>query len=139
MIRNMISKGKINHVNRLLNRHWTIEGFVKRGEKRGRVIGFPTCKLCLKDYIIPQLGVYSAKIIIGKKTQRKGIVNIGYRPTFDKKKLILEAHIFGLKKNLYDKKIKIMLIKFIRHEKKFRNILELKKQIAKDIKIVKQV
>jgi riboflavin kinase/FMN adenylyltransferase len=56
-----------------------------------------------------------------------------------KKKLILEAHIFGLKKNLYDKKIKIMLIKFIRHEKKFRNILELKKQIAKDIKIVKQV
>ena len=69
----------------------------------------------------------------------KGIVNIGYRPTFEKKKLILEAHIFGLKKNLYDKKIKIMLIKFIRNEKKFRNILELKKQIAKDIKIVKQI
>ena len=135
----MISKGKINYVNRLLNRHWAIEGFVKRGERRGRIIGFPTCNLCLKDYIIPQLGVYSAKIIIDKKTQRKGIVNIGYRPTFDKKKLILEAHIFGLKKNLYDKKIKIMLIKFIRHEKKFRNILELKKQIAKDIKIVKQV
>ena len=74
-----------------------------------------------------------------KKTQRKGIVNIGYRPTFEKKKLILEAHIFGLKKNLYDKKIKIMLIKFIRNEKKFRNILELKKQIAKDIKIAKQI
>ena len=79
------------------------------------------------------------KIIVGKKTQKKGIVNIGYRPTFEKKKLILEAHIFGWKKNLYDKKIKIMLIKFIRHEKKFRNILELKKQIAKDIKIVKQI
>ena len=139
LIRNMISKGKINHVNYLLNRYWTIEGFVKRGEKKGRIIGFPTCNLCLKDYMIPQLGVYSAKIIIDKKTQRKGIVNIGYRPTFEKKKLILEAHIFGLKKNLYDKKIKIMLIKFIRHEKKFRNILELKKQIAKDIKIVKQI
>ena len=63
-----------------------------------------------------------------------------YRNTFlKKKKLILEAHIFGWKKNLYDKKIKIMLGKFIRNEKKFRNILELKKQIAKDIKSVKQV
>ena len=69
----MISKGKINHVNRLLNRHWTIEGFVKRGEKRGRIIGFPTCNLCLKDYIIPQLGVYSAKIIIDKKRKEKAL------------------------------------------------------------------
>ena len=87
LIRKMISKGKINHVNHLLNRHWTIEGFVKRGEKRGRIIGFPTCNLSLKDYVIPQLGVYSAKIIVGTKTQKKGIVNIGYRPTFEKKSL----------------------------------------------------
>ena len=71
LIRNMISKGRINHVKYLLNRYWTIEGFVKRGEKRGRIIGFPTCNLYLKNYIIPQLGVYSAKIVIDKKTQKK--------------------------------------------------------------------
>ena len=47
---------------------------------------------------------------------------------------MLEAHIFGLKKNLYDKRIKIMLITFIRREKKFKNIVQLKKQIKKDIK-----
>ena len=50
-----------------------------------------------------------------------------------KKKLRLEAHIFCLKKNLYDKMIKVMLIKFIRKEKKFKNIIQLKKQIKKDI------
>ena len=54
-----------------------------------------------------------------------------------KKKLILEAHIFGFNKNIYDKRIKIMLIKFIRGEKKFKNILQLKKQINKDIKDAK--
>ena len=66
--------------------------------------------------------------------KKKGIVNIGYKPTFGKNKLLLEAHIFGIKENLYDKTIKIMLLKFIRKEKKFKNIVELKKQIKKDIK-----
>jgi len=134
LIRKNIAKGKIDYANKLLGRFWTIEGVVKRGEKRGRKIGFPTCNLDLKNYIVPKLGVYSAKIIVGKKIKKRGIVNIGYRPTFGKNKLLLEAHIFGLKKNLYDKRIKIMLITFIRREKKFKNIVQLKKQIKKDIK-----
>ena len=134
LIRKNIAKGKIDYANKLLGRFWTIEGIVKRGEKRGRKIGFPTCNLDLKNYIVPKLGVYSAKIIVDKKTKKKGIVNIGYRPTFGKNKLMLEAHIFGLKKNLYDKRIKIMLITFIRREKKFKSIVQLKKQIKKDIK-----
>ena len=46
----------------------------------------------------PKSGVYSSVIIINKKIKKKGIVNIGYKPTFGKNKLLLEAHIFGLKK-----------------------------------------
>ena len=72
-----------------------------------------------------------------KIQKKKGIVNVGYKPTFGKNKLLLEAHIFGFKNNLYDKTIKIMLLKFIRNEKKFNNITELKKQINKDIKVAK--
>ena len=117
----------------MLGRYWTIEGKVIRGEKRGRSIGFPTCNLDLGNYIIPKVGVYSSIVVINKKIKKKGIVNVGYKPTFGKNKLLLEAHIFGLKKNLYDKSIKIMLIKFIRKEKKFKNIIQLKKQIKKDI------
>ena len=138
LIRKNIAKGKIDYANKLLGRFWTVEGVVKRGEKRGRKIGFPTCNLDLTNYIVPKLGVYSAKIIVDKKTKRKGIVNIGYRPTFGKKKLVLEAHIFGLKKNLYDKRIKVMLIKFIRKEKKFKGINQLRKQIKLDLKVAKQ-
>ena len=134
LIRKNITKGKINYANKLLGRFWTIEGVVKRGDRRGRKIGFPTCNLDLESYIVPKLGVYSSKVIVGKKIKKRGIINIGYRPTFGKNKLMLEAHIFGLKKNLYDKRIKIMLITFIRREKKFKNIVQLKKQIKKDIK-----
>ncbi len=137
LIRKNITKGKINHANKMLGRFWTIEGVVRRGEKRGRKIGFPTCNLDLTNYIVPKLGVYSAKIILDKKTKNKGIVNIGYRPTFGKNKLLLEAHIFGLKKNLYDKRIKVMLIKFIRKEKRFKSIIQLKKQIKIDIRKAK--
>ena len=137
LIRNKIKNGKIEYANKLLGRYWTIEGKVQRGDRRGRTIGFPTCNIDIKNYIVPKLGVYSAKILIGNKTKKKGIVNVGYRPTFGKKKLILEAHIFSFNKNLYDKRIKIMLIKFIRGEKRFKNILELKKQIKKDIKDAK--
>jgi len=137
LIRKNIAKGKIDYANKLLGRFWTIEGVVKRGEKRGRKIGFPTCNLDLKNYIVPKLGVYSARIIVGKKIKKRGIVNIGYRPTFGKNKLLLEAHIFGMKKNLYDKRIKIMLIKFIRKEKRFKSIVQLKNQIKRDIRNAK--
>ena len=133
MKRKNIKRGKINFANKMLGRNWIVEGTVKRGEKRGRKIGFPTCNLNLVNYIVPKSGVYSSKIIINKNIKKKGIVNIGYKPTFGKNKLLLEAHIFDLKKNLYDKSIKIMLIRFIRKEKKFKNIIQLKKQIKKDI------
>ena len=137
LIRKNIKDGRIKNANKMLGRFWTIEGIVGKGEKRGRKIGFPTCNLDLSNYIVPKLGVYSALVIVGKKIKKKGIVNIGYRPTFGKKKLILEAHIFGLKKNLYDRSIKVMIIKFIRKEKKFKSIIQLKKQIKKDIRNAK--
>ncbi len=138
LIRKNIKKGKIDHVNKMLGRYWTIEGKVKRGEKRGRKIGFPTCNLDLGNYVIPKIGVYSSIVIVNKRIKKKAVVNIGYKPTFGKNKLLLEAHIFGLKKNLYDKSIKIMLTKFIRKEKKFKNIIELKKQIKNDIREAKK-
>ena len=137
IIRNKISKGEINEANKCLGRLWSIEGKVISGSKRGRKIGFRTCNINLKNYIMPQLGVYAVNILLGKKF-KKGIANIGFRPTFKGKKLLLEVNIFGLKENLYKKTIKVSFIKFIRKEKKFKNINELKIQIKKDIKLAKK-
>ena len=124
-------------MNNLLNREWSIEGKVIKGNKRGRKIGFPTCNINLKEYVIPRLGVYSVKIKIGKKL-KKGIANIGYRPTFSGKSILLEVNIFGINSNLYKRMIIVNFIKFIRKEKKFKNINELRSQISKDIKKAKK-
>ena len=67
------------------------------------------------------------------KLKKRGIANIGYKPTFNGKSLLLEVNIFGIKKNLYKKILKVSFIKFIRSEKKFKNINQLKTQIKKDI------
>ena len=137
MIRKKIASGKINEANKLLGRNWNIVGKVISGKKRGRKIGFPTCNLKLNDYVIPQPGVYAVKVGSNNFT-RKGIANLGYRPTFNGQSLLLETNIFGINKNLYNKVINVHFKKFIRKEKKFKNIEELKKQIKIDIQKAKQ-
>ena len=129
--------GKIVEVNKLLDRNWTVDGKVIKGQGRGHKIGFPTCNLKLNDYVVPKLGVYAVKV----KTNnfiKNGIANVGYRPTFNGQNLLLETNIFGLNKNLYNKEIGVSFKKFIRPEKKFRNLKYLKKQIQLDIKQAKK-
>ena len=136
-LRNKIRLGKIDEVNKLLNRNWSIIGKVIKGQRRGRKIGFPTCNIKLSDYVVPKLGEYAVKVK-SKNFNKNGIANIGYRPTFNGKNLLLETNIFGINKNLYNKVISINFKKFIRPEKKFRNLKYLKKQIKLDIKQAKK-
>ncbi len=136
IIRKLLKNGEIKKANYLLSRNWEIVGKVIKGSQRGRKIGFPTCNILLKKYIIPRFGVYAVNVKINN-ILKKGIANIGYRPTFNGKKLLLEVNIFGIKKNLYNKNINVIFNKFIRPERKFNNIIELKNQIRKDIKQAK--
>ena len=137
LIRKKIRAGKIAEINKLLNRNWCIEGKVIKGNKRGRKIGFPTCNMKLNDYVIPKLGVYGVKVNFGKYN-KQGIANIGYRPTFKGQSLLLETNVFGINKNLYNRVLGVSFKKFIRPEKKFKNLKYLKKQIILDIKQAKK-
>jgi riboflavin kinase/FMN adenylyltransferase len=132
LIRKNITRGNIRNVQNFLGRPWSIKGEVIEGQKRGRKIGFPTCNIKWKSYALPKLGVYAVKVQT-KDFKKRGIANIGYRPTFNGKTLLLEVNIFGIKTNLYKKILKVSFIKFIRPEKKFKDISELKDQIKKDI------
>ena len=133
LIRKKIFLSKIKEANKLLDRPWRVIGKVVKGKKRGRKIGFPTCNINLNNYIVPKLGVYSV-IAETNSFRKKGIANIGYRPTFNGQNLLLEVNIFGINKNLYNKVIKVDFLKFIRAEKKFKNLEHLRKQIKLDIK-----
>ena len=138
LIRKKIREGKIKEANKLLNRNWVVDGKVIKGNKRGRKIGFPTCNLKMGNYVIPRLGVYAVKVK-SSDFNKKGVANIGYRPTFNGQNLLLETNIFGINKNLYNKVISVSFKKFIRPEKKFKNFEYLKKQIKLDNKKAKNV
>ena len=93
----------------------------------------------LKNYILPKSGIYGVKISIttNKKTFN-GIAYLGNRPTFSGKNIFLEVNIFGFKKNLYKKRIKVYFQKFIRADKKFKNSAELIEQMNKDVIFAKK-
>jgi riboflavin kinase/FMN adenylyltransferase len=138
-IRSLLEKGNLKKTNKLLRRNWSIEGTVQKGRQQGKKIGFPTCNIDIKDYVIAMPGVYAVKVKRKKSNKSlKAIANLGYRPTFNQKKILLEVHIFNFSGNLYNKYLSIEFTKFIRKEKKFKNVNQLKKQIQSDLKIAKK-
>ena len=139
LIRSHLQKGKLNLANKLLSRNWSIKGNVHKGRQLGKKIGFPTANIDIKDYVLACPGVYAVKVSIQKSIKLvKGIANLGYRPTFNGKKIILEVHLFNFSRNLYNKHLTVKFLKFIRKEKKFKDADHLKKQIIKDLREAKK-
>ena len=138
LIRSYLQKGKLEEVNKLLNRKWSIEGRVQRGKQLGKKIGFPTANIDIKDYVLACPGVYAVRVKMKNISKTiKGIANLGYRPTFNEKKILLEVHLFNFYGNLYNKELTVEFLKFIRKEKKFKNVDQLKKQIKNDLLVAK--
>jgi riboflavin kinase/FMN adenylyltransferase len=138
-IRSLLEKGSLKKTNKLLGRNWSIEGMVQKGRQQGKKIGFPTCNIDIGDYVIAMPGVYA--VIVKQKNSikpLKAIANLGYRPTFNQKKILLEVHIFNFSGNLYNKYLSVEFLKFIRKEKKFKNVNQLRKQIQSDLKAAKK-
>ena len=138
-IRSLLEKGNLKKTNKLLCRNWSIEGIVQKGRQQGKKIGFPTCNIDINDYVIALPGVYAVKVKRKNSNKSlKAIANLGYRPTFNQKKILLEVHIFNFSGNLYNKYLSVEFIKFIRKEKKFNNVNQLRRQIQSDLKIAKK-
>jgi len=138
-IRLLLEVGNLKKANKALTRNWTIEGIVQKGRQQGKKIGFPTCNIDIKDYVIAMPGVYAVSVKQkNSKKSLKAIANLGYRPTFNQKKILLEVHIFNFSGNLYNKYLSVEFIKFIRKEKKFNNVNQLRKQIQSDLKTAKE-
>lgn len=135
LIREYLQNGEIEIANKLLGRPYQVSGIVTKGACRGREIGFPTINIPIEDSMIkPKFGTYYAKMSYRDEDPFEGVVNIGMRPTFnDLKKPIIEMHVFNFNQDLYNNKVKIQLLHFIRPEKKFHSIDALKKQINCDI------
>jgi riboflavin kinase/FMN adenylyltransferase len=137
-IREFLKAGKPREAAAQLGRPWEIDGRVALGDQRGRTLGFPTANIFLGEYLRPLFGVYAVRItgdgdddpLDGRTID--GVCNIGLRPTIGGHRPRLEAHLFDFSGNLYDRHLRVSLIDFIRPEKKFSGLDELKAHIAAD-------
>lgn len=140
VVRQAILAGDIEKANNLLGRHFSVTGNVKKDTGLGRKLGFPTANIDINPYKIIPFGVFGVKVHLGGDIY-SGVLNVGFRPTIRKhqKKPSVEVHILGLDRNIYRQKITLEFLWKIRREKKFKNIFELKTQIAKDAKLAKKI
>jgi riboflavin kinase/FMN adenylyltransferase len=139
-IRELVSQGRMRDARKLLGRYYQIRGEVKVGKQRGGpVVGFPTANLHLSEEdLCPRRGVYVTQVVYEGKCYG-GVLNIGYNPTFGEERLSAETHIFDFDQDIYGKKIKINLLRFLRDEIKFTGVDQLNRQIQADIEQAKTV
>ncbi len=131
-IRNLILEGQISRANKYLGRNFSLEGTVTEGEKRGRILGFPTANLKTDWELLPKPGVYITLCHLDEDVHRS-VTNIGFRPTFGKNSLLIESHIFNFSDEIYGDEIRIEFLSRLRDEKKFGGIEELKEAISQDV------
>lgn len=136
-IGNLILSGEIDKANDLLCHNYNVVGMIVHGEHIGASLGYPTINLKLSDnYVLPKFGVYKTICYIDN-VPHVAIANVGKKPTIgDNFEAGIEVHLKDFKGNVYGDVVNLEFLKFIREEKKFSSLEELKSQIAKDIKEV---
>ena len=153
-IKEELIKGNIERVNELLGYNYSFTGIVVHGRHLGEtVLGFPTMNLIVdKNRVLPPFGVYAVKVFIYPDSMKKenkdnseakvhyGIANLGLKPTvsdesdYDPERIDLETNVFDYSEDAYGKTIRVELISFIRPERKFNSLEEVREQLlTKDI------
>ena len=136
LIRNYLKEGEIKRANQWLYEPFSFTAPVRHGDMRGRTIGFPTINQQYpKELVKIKFGVYKAAVLVDGK-EYLGIANIGVRPTYPTDEVISETFIKDFSGDLYEKNVKLIPLEFLRTEKKFNSLEDLKNQIADDIKSI---
>jgi riboflavin kinase/FMN adenylyltransferase len=138
-IRDLLVQGRPAEAAALLGRDWEIEGRIEPGDRRGRQLGFPTANITLDDYLRPATGVYAVRAGLDRATPtgtetvwHDAVANLGVRPTFGGDGLVFEVNIFDFNEDIYGQHLRVALVDYLRPEKKFDGIEQLKAQIALD-------
>ena len=134
-IRKLMAAAQIDQVNRLLGYTYSVSGVVEHGNAIGAKLGFPTANIRLNSAKqLPAGGVYCVVAQVNG-VEYKALANIGTNPTVGNDHLSLEVHLLGFQGDLYGQSLTISFQHFLREEKKFASLDELKSQIAEDIKM----
>ncbi|MBC8585514.1 riboflavin biosynthesis protein RibF [Youxingia wuxianensis] len=133
-IRTLLKEGQVEQANRLLGRAFGYNFKVTKGKQLGRTIDSPTINQCMPaNFVALKHGVYTS-ITKVEKGWLPSVTNVGLRPTVDQDpRVISETYIYGYQGNLYGKQVDVRLLHFLRPEKKYPSVKELKEQIQRDI------
>jgi riboflavin kinase / FMN adenylyltransferase len=136
-IRNLVQSGVLTTATDLLGREYTLLGEVVTGERRGRLLGFPTANLrCDARKILPGGGVYAVRVRLPgeQKATHPGVCNIGVRPTFaGEGHLMVEVHLLDGNMDLYGLYLEAEFVARLREERRFNGVDELRAQISIDV------
>lgn len=134
LVREALRAGQARRAAALLGHWWAVDGRVVLGDQRGRTIGFPTANVRFAESIVPAHGVYAVRAILDGDETRvlEGVANIGRRPTFGYGDVLLEPHLFDFDEEIYGRRLRVELVGFIRSERKFDGLDQLKGQIQVD-------
>ena len=136
-IRLAVARGDLALAEEALGRPYAVFGRVVPGRKLGRELGFPTANLETDGFQLPPDGVYAVLVRIGEKTFA-GVANLGVRPTVSRgDKRMLEVHLLAFEGDLYGLEIEVEFLRFVREEKKFGSMEELRAQIGRDVAAVR--
>jgi riboflavin kinase / FMN adenylyltransferase len=144
-IREALLHNDIATADKLLGYEFFFSGTVVDGDKLGRKLGYPTANLRIGDEekIIPSNGIYAvyAELAVtptesltahATDSRLKGMMSIGFRPTVDGKKRVIEVNIFDFNRDIYGQSLRVYVKKYLRQEIKFNSLDELVKQIDND-------
>lgn len=137
-VRQAVAQGDFEMVAALTGRPFTLSGKVSYGSQLGRQLGFPTANIHLRRKHVPMMGIFVVCVHGLYEQPLKGVASIGYRPTFDGKKILLEVHLFDFDEMIYGRFITVEFLHKIRDEVKFESVPELILQIDSDVRIAKQ-
>jgi riboflavin kinase/FMN adenylyltransferase len=135
-IRRALIGGEVEQAMAMLGRPFEIWGEVVQGDQRGRTIGFPTANVVLPEEMArPANGVYACTHVLPDGTVAPAAVNVGVRPTFyeNADAAVLEAHVLDFEGDLYGSRARVQFHHFLRSERRFNGIDELKEQLDTDI------
>jgi len=137
-IREALKSHDLLKAEKYLGRRYSMSGKVRRGDGRGRELGFPTANIDPRRE--PALrGVFAVKALTNDGTMYPAVANLGTRPTVCGLKTLLEVHLLDADKDLYGKRLTIVFMQFIRGEQRFASIEELRSQIAADVAVAKTI
>ena len=138
-IRQAIRDGNLTAAARMLGRPHAVAGVVAAGRRLGRQLGFPTANLVVGDEQLPPDGVWLVEVLAGTGGPLRGVANLGRRPTFEGGERTLEVHLLDFDGDLYGRWIEVRFGRFLRAERKFGSVDELREQIARDVAAAKEV